>query len=94
MQADTQVVLEQMNVWCQCMHGVGGAVAGSVLILLHAAPCVACVCVCTLYAVVGSMQTCTWRYQRARLDQTVLLAVRANPCGGSIRHCVSLRSKS
>ncbi|KAL3139931.1 hypothetical protein ABBQ38_004221 [Trebouxia sp. C0009 RCD-2024] len=26
--ADTQVVLEQMNVWCQCMHGVGGAVAG------------------------------------------------------------------
>lgn len=27
-QADTQVVLEQMNVWCQCMHGVGGAVAG------------------------------------------------------------------
>ena len=28
MQADTQVVLEQMNVWCQCMHGPGGATAG------------------------------------------------------------------
>lgn len=26
--ADTQVVLEQMNVWCQCMHGPGGATAG------------------------------------------------------------------
>ena len=27
-QADTQVVLEQLNVWCQCMHGAGGIVAG------------------------------------------------------------------
>ena len=32
MQADTQVVLEQMNVWCQCMHGPGGATAGLVSI--------------------------------------------------------------
>ena len=36
LQADTNVVLEQMNVWCQCMHGVAGTVAGSAL-LLHAA---------------------------------------------------------
>ena len=28
MQADTHVVLEQLNVWCQCMHGAGGIVAG------------------------------------------------------------------
>ncbi|KAL0031813.1 hypothetical protein WJX79_008797 [Trebouxia sp. C0005] len=26
--ADTHVVLEQLNVWCQCMHGAGGIVAG------------------------------------------------------------------
>ncbi len=28
LQADIEGVLEQLNMWCQCMHGAAGAVAG------------------------------------------------------------------